>query len=53
MEMNLSSKAIVEKVLAMDEKQLALFISGLSPDLVNYLDILLEKAQKNPDTFVK
>jgi len=42
------SNIILAKILAMDNAQLTKFISILSPDALDYLEILLIKTEKNP-----
>lgn len=39
------SNEILAKVLAMNEAQLAKFLSGLSPSNLAYLDVILAKAE--------
>lgn len=48
-----NSGEILANVLAMDEEQLATFMTTLSLDNLDYLDVLLAKAEKNSPGFKK
>lgn len=43
------NEEIIYQILSMDEKDLADFLTNLKPETREYLDILLEKSDKNFD----
>lgn len=42
-----ADEQIIAKVLSMSEKELSDFMADLSPDVLDYLEIILSKAESN------
>jgi DNA-directed RNA polymerase subunit F len=47
------NEEILAQVLSMNKAQLTQFLSDISPETADYLDIILEKAEKNPSQLMK
>lgn len=40
---------LIEQLFMMDENEISAFIAGLRPETRKYLDIILEKAERDPN----